>query len=637
MLIDEETIVKGEQSWQVFPERLAEVHVPQTLSGVLLARLDSLPGEERLLLQQASVVGRVFWDKLVAYLDHGGAADPNTAAIEKSMAALREKEMVYRRENSTFAGTLEHIFKHTVLQEVTYETVLKRLRKTYHFRTAEWLKKQSSAGASELTGLIASHLEKAAELAEAASLFTRAGDEAAAIYSNQEAIQFYSRALALTPAENPQSQTALLLKREKLFSLVGARSLQQDDLTRLTSLIKIAGDPAWEAERIKAAPEIQLEWGWFHLGDGDSGRAIEESEKALHLAEAAGEQEVALQATTCIVNALYQLGEFVQARSIGEEGLTRARQAGNLFAQNRLNNILGLITIEQKDWEVAEGYLHESLETSREMGDRRGEARSLGNLAMLAGMSGHLIQAQQGYLEALKLTRKLGERAGEANMLDNLGWLSGLWGDFEAAAAYCQQSLQNALEIGDRRQEMASHVNLSAYLGRQGKYASAQENAEKGLKLANETNATPWTAWALTYLGHALSGLKQLHAARQAYQEAATLRLSLGQPALASEPQAGLARLALSEGDVKAAGEAIQPILAHLEQGNTLDGIDEPLRVLLTCAQVLQAEGDGRWRSWLEDARQKLQALAEAAPDEATRRKLLEVAWNREIVRLAET
>lgn len=636
MLIEEGTIVKGEPSWQVFPERLAEVHVPQTLSGVLLARLDSLPGEERLLLQQASVAGRVFWDKLVMYLHQGEAAGPDTAAIEKSLMALREKEMVYRRENSTFAGTLEHIFKHTVLQEVTYETVLKRLRKTYHFRAAEWLKKQSSGGAAELTGLIASHLEKASELAEAASLFARAGDEAAAIYSNQEAIQFYSRALALTLPENLQNQTALLLKREKLFSLVGGRNLQQEDLTRLNNLINFGGDQAWEAEKLKAAPEIQLEWGWFHLADGDSRKAIEESEKAHYLAEAVGDLEIALQATTCIANALYHLGDFKQARAIGEQGLRRASQAGNLFAQNRLNNILGLITIEQKDWEVAEGYLHESLEIARKMGDRRGEARSLGNLAMLAGISGHLSQAQQEYLEALKLTRKLGERAGEANMLDNLGWLSGMWGDFEAAAAYCQQSLQNALEIGDRRQEMASHVNLSAYLGRQGKYASAQENAEKGLKLAVETNATPWVAWALTYLGHALSGLEQLREARQTYQEAASLRLSLGQPALAAEPQAGLARLALSEGDVKAAGEAIQPILSHLEQGNTLDGIDEPLRVLLTCAQVLQAAGDGRWRSWLEDACQKLQALAEAAPDEATRRKLLEVAWNREITRLAE-
>jgi predicted ATPase len=523
-----------------------------------------------------------------------------------------------------------------VLQEVTYETVLKRLRRQYHLRAAEWLKEQTNERTSELTGLIAAHLEKGGDLAEAIRLLTQAGDEAAGKYLNQEAIQFYSRALAQTPGKDRLTQADLLLKREKLYGLLGMRQPQEADLKALNLLLEAEGEALQDRTRKDLAAETQLEWGWFYLSIGDSKTAIEQSQEALQMAEAAQASGLALQATTCIVNGLYQLGEYAQGRKAGEAGLQQARQENDLFAQSRLTNILGLIAADQKDWAGSQAYLDESLAIAQAMGDPRGEARSRGNLAMLAGFMGQLSKAEQEYQSALILTRSLGERAGEANMLDNLGWLRGMWGDFQAAANYSQQSLHLALEIGDRRQEMASLVNLSAYLGRQGDFTASLEHAEKGLKLARETKSLPWIAWGLTYQGHALCGLGQTEAAGQAYHEAAALRLSLSQPLFAAEPQAGLARLALAAGNLAEAASFVQPILELLEQGSTLDGVDEPLRVLLTCAQVLKAAEDERWRELVKQACQRLRILEASAPDEATRRKLLEVSWNREIEKMAE-
>ena len=61
MLIEDGVIVQGGDNWRVEPERLVGVHVPPTLTGLLQARLDSLPLEEKMLLQRAAVVGRLFW------------------------------------------------------------------------------------------------------------------------------------------------------------------------------------------------------------------------------------------------------------------------------------------------------------------------------------------------------------------------------------------------------------------------------------------------------------------------------------------------------------------------------------------------------------------------------------------------
>ena len=86
--------------------------------------------------------------------------------------------MVFRRETSAFAGAQEYIFKHALLREVTYESVLKRLRRVYHGLVADWLLEQGGERVEEITGLIADHLELAGRTAEAVDYLLQAGDRA---------------------------------------------------------------------------------------------------------------------------------------------------------------------------------------------------------------------------------------------------------------------------------------------------------------------------------------------------------------------------------------------------------------------------------------------------------------------------
>ena len=110
MLIEDGVIVKGEEAWQVAPGRLDDVRVPQTLNGVLQARLDRLPLEERTVLQQASVVGRLFWDQAVARIRSASTREElDEGEVMDRLSALREREMVFHRETSAFAGTQEYI------------------------------------------------------------------------------------------------------------------------------------------------------------------------------------------------------------------------------------------------------------------------------------------------------------------------------------------------------------------------------------------------------------------------------------------------------------------------------------------------------------------------------------------------
>jgi len=133
--------------------------------------------------------------------------------------------------------------------------------------------------------------------------------------------------------------------------------------------------------------------------------------------------------------------------------------------------------------------------------------------------------------------------------------------------------------------------------------------------------------------GNALLGLGQLIEAAAAYQLATDIWRALNPPHAAIEPLAGLARVALAQGEIAAALAHCEEVLAFLESGGTLDGLSEPLRVMLTCYQVLRAASDPRAADVLETAYTTLQQQAAKITDEVMRRSFLEhVPYHREIV-----
>jgi ABC-type oligopeptide transport system substrate-binding subunit/class 3 adenylate cyclase len=213
MLIEDGLIIKAEDEWQLDLSRLTQTHVPSTLTGVVQARLDRLPLEERTVLQQASVVGRLFWDRAVVHINEATPGGVEEARVQSTLSALRGREIVFQRETTAFAGAQEYIFKHTMLREITYESVLRRLRRAYHGVVADWLMEQGGERAGEYTGLIADHLELAGRTGEATDYLLEAGDRARGLYAHREAIGAYERALALLGEQGDHERAARTLMK----------------------------------------------------------------------------------------------------------------------------------------------------------------------------------------------------------------------------------------------------------------------------------------------------------------------------------------------------------------------------------------------------------------------------------------
>jgi predicted ATPase len=596
MLVEDGVIVKDEPAWRVHPLRLIEVRIPPTLTGVIQARLDGLPKEERTVIQQASVIGRVFWEAAVDYINREIASnqdnDPARMIFLPDMLdQLQGREMIFRRDVSAFSDSVEYIFKHTILREVTYETVLLRTRRKYHGMVADWLIAQSGDRAEEVYALIAGHLENAGRVDDALDYLCQAAEAAALNYALDEAADFYDRAFDLASVDDLDRRYTILLGRELVSSMRGDRVAQREALQGLYEIVEMQDD-----DHKRAA--VLIRKAWYGYWTGEYIQALKSARHAVNLAAALKEQELLRQADYILAWLYLQHGDSDRALIHAQEALPLARQSGNRRDEGNILNILGMINIAQGDYYAASGYLKRFLSIARQIDDR--------------------------------------ER--EMTALNNLGVAITILGNYQAAQSYFQQHISIALEMGDNVSRGTSYINLAWVSSAIEEWEMTIKYAEDGISMKREQEQIEAVAEGLIWLGHAWVGLDQPGIAIPAYQESLAIRRELDQPHLAMGVLAGLARAELARGDARGAWGHVSEIIAYLDAGGNLHGTWEPLRIYLTCYQVLKQVSNVRAGEFLEEAFTILQDQAERIPDEDERRRFLEVVpWHSEIVAEYET
>ncbi len=487
MMIEEGVILTGEGAWRVDAGRLVEIRVPPTLAGVLQARLDGLPPPERSALQRASVVGRVFWDSAVEALGEGKPVEraPSTTTVE-ALSGLRRKELVFGRETSAFAGSEEYVFKHTLLREVTYESILKRQRRAYHAQAARWLIEQSGERVNEYAGLIAEHYEQATERASAAEWYGRAGHQARAAYAPETAIGYYRRALdLLTPETSEVSETSEVFARQVpiydgLGEALHARTRlpeAQEAYAAMRAAAEKAGDLRGQARAWEGLADVQHSQGDFRT-------ALESARRAEEIARGAGDA-----ARLELANAFYirgwslvWLGDPNTARELGEQILALTADLGEGARREHARG-LKLIGLGHRDFEQAIHYHERALAAFHALGDRRNVGATLITIGWTEHVRGDYRAAMARHQQALALAREIGNQWLESAVLSNIGCTKVRLGEYSAGEAELSKVTAS---VGSRTPFGLSETYgylAEARLG-QGKLTEALEAARTALTLA---------------------------------------------------------------------------------------------------------------------------------------------------------
>jgi len=585
MLIDDGAILTGGDPWQVVPERLLSVNVPSTLTGVLQARLDSLPAAEKRTLQLAAVVGFVLWEQALH------ALDPEAV---QTLPRLVQRGLLLPREHPSVQGQTERVFKHQLLHQVTYDSLLRRQQRQAHARVAAWLAQFSADRPAETLGLAAQHFERAGDAASACAHYTRAAEDAAARFANRAMRGFVARALALAAPDDHATRWRLLAVRERHLLYRADRAAHAADLQALQATAEALDDDACRAV-------VALRQAAAHRTAGDCAAAVAAAQRALALARAVAlapapateagaplapdPRRTVVKALHSLADSLVGQGDYAAARQACTEGVALARAAGDLAGESKLVNALGLIAMEQGDLGLAVGHFTEGLRMVRALGDPEDEGVRLSNLGSCCSRLGDYAGAR-GHLDAaLALARQTGQRATEALVLLNIASVAHLQGDATGALAYAH----------------AAHE-------------AAQASAQADLQ-----------AYADLVAGHAELALGRHEAAASVYARSrdALQRLQM-RPQQVLDPVSGLARVALAQGRLDEALAHTEPLLAHLAAGGHFDGTEEPLLLPLTAWRVLRAHGDPRAAAVLQEAVVQLQAQARQLSDEDARRGFLE-------------
>jgi tetratricopeptide (TPR) repeat protein len=197
-----------------------------------------------------------------------------------------------------------------------------------------------------------------------------------------------------------------------------------------------------------------------------------------------------------------------------------------------------------------------------------------------------------------------------------LGVIANASGNYTQTQAYYEEVLAISQEIGDQRGVGLVFAGLALVYHQRGQQEMAQQYSQQAIAIAREVGSPFILGYALTYFGHALVALAQLNEAITAYQEAYTLRREAEQGDMSMDPLAGLARVAMLQGDKAGALAYAETIYAYLADHELSGAVEDRMRVYLTCYQVLAETADERSEALLETTYHMIQTVAQKQPEE---------------------
>ena len=610
-----------EESWQIHLDRLDAVHVPATLTGVLQARLDSLPAFERETLQRASVVGRLFWDAAVVYV-----GDDDPATVASIWPALGRRELVYPREETAFEGTREYVFKHALLRDVTYESVLLRRRRDYHRRAAEWLIAAGGDRVDEYADLIAAHYAAAGDAATEAHWQTRAGKHAAARFAMPEAERAISRALALLPPDDTATRYELLLEREAIYQLQARRDLQAADLATLAELAAERDDPTWSSE-------VALRYATLYNFTGDYPASLEAAAAAEQWAIAANDVRRQAKCHLQAGQARRARGDYNAAYRDLKLALDLARRAAARDVEAEALRALGVTAQEQGDPTGQFESFMQALALAREVGDRRSERRTLNSLGVMEENRGNYEAARAYFEQSLALGRAIGDRTGIGTVLGNLGVTVMDTGDLAGARAYFEEAEEIARESGDTLGVGIWLLNLAFVVAIEGDTDSALGYYTEARSVFEEVGDRSSQGYVLNGVGRVLLEDGRAAEAVAPLRQAVTLREELAQRHLLAESRLLLAEALAECGDVPAALALLEEALPTLDSTG-LETNEDTQRGLWAAYRVLTAANDDRAAATLNRLHDEIEATAARLPAGVRQRYREMLPFKREAIRL---
>jgi len=484
MLRDRGLLRREGGSWRL--DR-ADVGVPETVQGIIAARLDALDQAEKEVLQTASVVGKVFWLGSIAAIGNISAWE-----AEERLHALERKEFIRRDRRASVAGETEYAVRHVLVRDVAYGQIPRARRADLHVRAAHWIESLGSDRSEDRAEMLAHHYVAALELTRAAGGDTapieaparqalrEAGRRAYALSALDSAASLYAKALELWPEDDPDYPRLLLDLGETLSWM---RNEGGPQLQEAADRLLAAGD----VEQAAAAESLL---GNIHWVSGRRELARTHFDRAAELIAGFPETRATIRIRAWIWRSDLLANEDAPLEE-GRRILALAEELGTPEDILNLRINLGLGHLRHGDPQASIDELELAL-TQCLQANSHVAARAYVNLASVAGTVGDLRRSIELHREGLEVARRLGsvhERwlAAECVVDD---YVDGAW---DAAVSGALAFLEHSAAA--RYMEVGAHYALAATAIARGDQEGGETHSRNLLDRAREIG-DPQVLWA---------------------------------------------------------------------------------------------------------------------------------------------
>ena len=418
-----------------------ELEVPETLQGLIAARLDGLDPEERRLLQDASVLGKTFSREALASL--AGLPEPE---LEPLLSALVRKEVLGVQADPRSPERGQYGFLQDLVKRVAYETLTRRERKTRHLAAAALLQSSFGEVEQEIVEVVASHYlaayeaqpdaEDAAEIRSSArELLARAGERAGSLAAVAEARRYFEQAAGL--AEDP-------LERARLLDRAGWMAFQNAELEAAEGLFAAAHELLAPLDT-HAAAAVSARIAQIETWTGRTEQARSRLEAAFAAVADDEPDEEVVDVAAQLGNVLARGGDYDQAREPTEFAL-RLSQALRLPEQ-LIRGLLTKALIARGSGRPEEVFalVRHALRLALENDLTERASHAYINLSDACFRTDRYSEALDVLSDGLMLARRIGSRNRELFMLAETSYALAMSGRWEEALATYQELPEDQL------------------------------------------------------------------------------------------------------------------------------------------------------------------------------------------------
>ena len=333
--------------------------LPARVEGVIEERIGRLAEELRAALTVASVEGEEFTAEVVAQVR---SMDARELVRRLSEDLQKEHRLVSAQGLRRLAARRLALyrFRHNLFQRYLYNRLDAVERAYLHEDVGNVLETLYGEQADEVAVQLARHFEEAGVVGKAARYLRRSGELAAERYANEEAVAYFSRALALLPETDRTGRYGLLLAREEVYDLLGQRDAQRQDLTELEALAHGLG--------CEQQAEVAARQAGYANSTGDFPAMIAAAQMAVERASGGRARGPQGEGPPALGVGAPDQGDYAGARAQFEEAQAQAQAAGLRNLEAGALTGLGILCTQQSDEAEAQRFLEEALRLYRQTG-----------------------------------------------------------------------------------------------------------------------------------------------------------------------------------------------------------------------------------------------------------------------------